>query len=164
MKSLCEHQFVHVEGLMLKSHPQLFCSPGSTNPQPRKDRDGLVREGERCVQMPLRGWGSSLNTSDAQRDTANTAATSTQRLLVRWAERLATSPSLSPSWISHDNEPNTIFDPLWSSAWSERPGIPCLHRDNYLCSQKSLWTQNKKSNTDKNGLHRSEKSYLQPSP
>lgn len=149
------------EGLMLNSHPQLFCSLGSTNPQPLKDRDRFVRE-EKCIKMSLRGWGSSLNTANSPRDRANRAVTSTQRLLVPWAETVAASLSLSPSWISQDKEPNTVFDPFQSSACCERSGMPCLRWDN--CSQKSLWTQNKKSNEDKNGLHRSEKSYLQPHP
>lgn len=78
--------------------------------------------------------------------------------------RPAASPSLSPSWISRDNELNTIFDSLRSSACCERPGIPCLHRDNYLSSQKSLWTQPQKANEDENGLHGSEKVIHSPIP
>lgn len=43
------------ERLMLNSHPQLFCSLGSTNPQTPKDRDRLVREKDKCIKMSLRG-------------------------------------------------------------------------------------------------------------
>lgn len=115
------------EGLMLNSHPQLFCLPGSTNPQPPKDGGRHVREEDKCIKMSLRGWGSSLNTSYTWRDKENRAVTSTQRLLVWWAGRPATSLSWTPSWIPCDNEPNTIFDFLQPSACCERTGISCLH-------------------------------------
>lgn len=114
------------EGLMLNSHPQLFCSLQSTNSQPPKGRDRLVREEDKRIKMFLRGRGSSLNTSNTQKNRENTTVTSTQRLLMWWAERPAASPRLSPSWISCDNELNTVFDPVQLSACCERPGIPCF--------------------------------------
>lgn len=69
------------------------CGAKITNPLPLRDRDRLVREEDKCIEMSPRGWGSFWNTSDSQRDRASSTVTFPQRLLVWWAERPARSSS-----------------------------------------------------------------------